>query len=119
MHGQPTGGPMSADVQMERRVRCSCGFQTGWLDLHDAIHIADHHDLAPALGDGLHCGGHVEYDEREKTGPNLSDHNLDPEYLKTVCPHCDDGKDHECQYCGKGFRRENSRDDHELTCVAP
>lgn len=103
----------------ERRIRCSCGFQTGWFDLHDATHIADHHDLAGVLDDGEDCGGVIEYQDREKTSPNCSDHHLDPHYLLTMCPYCDDGKHHECQYCGKGFRRQKSRDDHELVCMGP
>lgn len=104
-------GHNAGTSQMERRVRCSCGFRTGWFDPEDANHIADHHDWE--------CEGDVEYKEREKEGTNYSDFQFDTHYLLTICPHCDDGKDHECRYCGRGFRRSRSRDDHQLVCMAP
>lgn len=97
--------------QMERRVRCSCGLRSGWFDPKDADHLAAHH--------AENCDGDVEYKEREKEGRNYSDRQHRDDYLLTICRHCDDGRDHACQYCGARFRRSKSRDDHEMGCMGP
>lgn len=61
----------------ERRVRCSCGFQTGWFDAEDANELADNH--------GARCDGEIEYQEREKDGRNYSD---GPSLPPNPCANC-------------------------------
>lgn len=102
---------MIGKERLEHRVRCSCGFRTGWFDPDDADHIAAHHDEE--------CDGEVEYKEREKEGRNYSDNQIEDDYLLTICPHCDDGREYECEFCGKRFHLEGRKNDHEAGCMGP
>ena len=95
----------------ERRIRCSCGLQYGWFDVDDADHLGSHH--------AENCDGEVEYKEREKEGKNYSDHRIREDYLLTTCRHCDDGRDHECEFCGARFRFAGRKNDHEAGCMGP
>lgn len=98
---------------VERRVRCSCGLQYGWFGADDADHLAAHH--------AENCDGEVEYKEREKDGKNYSDTMgvTRDDYLLSVCRHCDDGRDYECQFCGRGFRLPGPRNNHQEVCMGP
>lgn len=98
---------------IERRVRCSCGLNYGWFDAKDADHLAAHH--------AENCDGDVEYKEREKEGQNYSDRMkvTRDDYLLSVCRHCDDGREHECKFCGEAFQLPGPRDRHQEVCMAP
>jgi hypothetical protein len=88
------GGTCSSD--MERRVRCPCGFRTGWFDPEAAnAKAAEHaHEY-----DDCHLN-EMEYKEREKEGTNYSDVDLGP---PVECDQC--GSDNvagqvHCAVCG-------------------